>query len=141
MDLASSEGGWELLGSGPGRGQLPRRLGLATVPTPSPVRDWGRLGRPPPAACSSASLPPSPSLLHPSAPLHSWRVTTYSDACASGRLTRAPRATGPHLALCGLCPASARPDQYQFTVKRRGCLPVNEFPQCSPLLMNPLNRV
>lgn len=62
MDLASSEGGWELLGSGPGRGQLPRCLGLATVQTPSPVRDWCRLGLPPLAACPSDPLAPSLSL-------------------------------------------------------------------------------
>ena len=57
MDLASPEGDWKLLGRGPGRGQLPQHLGLATEQTPSPVRDWRRLGLPALTAASADTLP------------------------------------------------------------------------------------
>ena len=50
--------GWlEAARKGPGRGQLPRRLGLATEQTPSPVRDWRQLGLPTLTAASADTLP------------------------------------------------------------------------------------
>lgn len=60
MDPASPQGGWELLGGGPCRGQLPQRLSLATERMPSPARDWSRLLLPPSGCLLSGYLYSSP---------------------------------------------------------------------------------
>lgn len=115
-------------------GRLPWCLGRLTEQTPNPARDWtGSCSHQ--ASSSSALRPLSFSPLLASPPLLRPRCLD-KQAARTGT-----QGTGPHLAPCGLRPAPARLDQYQFIVQRRGCLPVNEFPLSSLALMNPLKRI
>lgn len=149
MDPASPEGGWELLGGGPCLCQPLLLLGLAGCGTragfcfPSLATSFPSSSFPPffalslpsalltchhlcrgylkrcshqQAAPTGAQGPPSTATRPATQPRHTWLSVAHA---------RPP----PSLHL-----ASTQPDQYQFTGKRRGLLPVDEFAGAHRLL-------